>query len=156
MRHQLQKGFCGIFVVIPQHQKGYFIYVPSTRKIVYSHEVVFDKTFSSELAYTLCLYQEALDMRLSVLYISYATSFHEQTGDNKKIPHFEKGVLVESERNTEEDKSISASIDKSSTYYDSDVRSTITNTLEDILEGSKMHPELNARYARLKIRDRIK
>ena len=29
MRHQAQKRFCGIFVGIPQHQKGYLVYVPS-------------------------------------------------------------------------------------------------------------------------------
>ena len=32
MRHQAQKGFRGIFVGIPEHQKGYLVYVPSTRK----------------------------------------------------------------------------------------------------------------------------
>ena len=41
MRHQAQKGFCVIFVVIPQHQKGYLVYVPSTRKIISSYDVVF-------------------------------------------------------------------------------------------------------------------
>ena len=33
MRHQLQKGYCGIFVGITQHQQVYLVYVPSTRKI---------------------------------------------------------------------------------------------------------------------------
>ena len=32
MRHQTQKGFHGIFVGIQQHQKGYLVYVPSTRR----------------------------------------------------------------------------------------------------------------------------
>ena len=32
--HQSQKLFCRIFVEIPQHQKGYLIYVPSTQEIV--------------------------------------------------------------------------------------------------------------------------
>ena len=50
MSHQPQKGFRGIFVEITQHQKRYLIYVPSTRKIVSSHDVVFDETFSNELA----------------------------------------------------------------------------------------------------------
>ena len=36
MRHQAQKEFCGIFVGIPQHQKGYLVYIPSTRKIISS------------------------------------------------------------------------------------------------------------------------
>ena len=31
LRHQAQKGFRGIFVGITQHQKGYRVYVPSTR-----------------------------------------------------------------------------------------------------------------------------
>ena len=52
MRHQAQKGFRGIFVRIPQHQKVYILYVPSTRKIISSYDVVFDESFSRELAYT--------------------------------------------------------------------------------------------------------
>ena len=52
MRHQAKKGFRGIFVGIPQHQKGYLVYVPSTRKIISSYDVVFDERFSSALAYT--------------------------------------------------------------------------------------------------------
>ena len=43
MRHQAQKGFRGIFVGIPEHQKGYLVYVPSTRKIISSYDVVFDE-----------------------------------------------------------------------------------------------------------------
>ena len=40
MRHQAQKGFRGIFVGIPKHQKLYRVYVPSTRK-VYLHTMLF-------------------------------------------------------------------------------------------------------------------
>ena len=43
MRHQAQKRFCGIFVGIPQHQKVYLVYVPSTRKVILLYDVVFDK-----------------------------------------------------------------------------------------------------------------
>ena len=46
MCHQSKKGFWGI-IVIPPHQKGYLAYVPSTIKIVSSHYVVFNKTFST-------------------------------------------------------------------------------------------------------------
>ena len=53
IHHQSQKYFCGIFVAIPKHQKGYLIYVSSTHNIMYSHDVVYDKIFSSALAYTL-------------------------------------------------------------------------------------------------------
>ena len=42
MCHWSQKGYRGIFVGITQHQKGYLIYITSTRTIVSSNEVVFD------------------------------------------------------------------------------------------------------------------
>ena len=44
-RHQAQKGFCGIFVGIPEHQKGYLVYAPSTRKVISSYDVVFGEMF---------------------------------------------------------------------------------------------------------------
>ena len=39
MRHQAQKGFCGIFVGILQHQKGHLVYVPGTSKIISSYDM---------------------------------------------------------------------------------------------------------------------
>ena len=81
MRHKAQKGFRGIFVSIPQHQKGYLVYVPSTRKVILSYDVVFDESFSSALSYTSRPYAEAMAMRPKVMYTPYATSSKEQTGD---------------------------------------------------------------------------
>ena len=52
MRHQAQKGFCSIFLDITEHQKGYLVYVPSTRKVIYSYDVVFDENIYSALSYT--------------------------------------------------------------------------------------------------------
>ena len=43
MHHQSQKCFWGIFVGILQHQKEYLIYIPSTRKAVSPHDVVFEE-----------------------------------------------------------------------------------------------------------------
>ena len=74
MRHQAQKGFRGIFVGIPQHQKVYLVYVPSTRKIISAYDVVCDKSFSSALAYTPRPYSEAMAMCPAVTYTPYATS----------------------------------------------------------------------------------
>ena len=48
--YQAQKGFCGIFIGIPQHKKGYILYVPHRRKIIFLYDVVFDENFSSDLA----------------------------------------------------------------------------------------------------------
>ena len=74
MCHQAQKGFRGIFVDIPQHQKGYLVYVPSTRKVILSYDVVFDKRFSSALPYTSRPYSEAMVMRPAATYTPYVTS----------------------------------------------------------------------------------
>ena len=52
MRHKAQKGFCGIFVVIPQHQTGYHVYLPSSRKIISSYNVVFDEKIT--MRYHIC------------------------------------------------------------------------------------------------------
>ena len=52
IRHQAQNSFCGIFSRLTQHQKGYLVYVPSSRKIISSYYVVFYESLSSGLAYT--------------------------------------------------------------------------------------------------------
>ena len=94
MSHQAQKRFCGIFVGIPQHQKGYLVYVPSTRKVISSYDVVFDEIFSSALSYTSRPYAEAMAMRPTVTYNPYATSSKEQTGDVITFAQFEEGNLI--------------------------------------------------------------
>ena len=62
MHNKSQKSFWGISIVIPQHQKWYLIYIPSTQKIFSSHDVVFGENLSSSLAYTPHPYSEALVM----------------------------------------------------------------------------------------------
>ena len=52
MRHQAQKGFCGIFIGIPQHQKGYLVYIPHRRNIISSYSVVFYESLYILLSYT--------------------------------------------------------------------------------------------------------
>ena len=66
MCHKSLKGFIIIFVGIPQHQKGYLIYISSTRKTVSSNIVIFDKSFSNMLAYTSHTYLEAFAMQPEV------------------------------------------------------------------------------------------
>ena len=165
MRHQAQKGFCGIFVGIPQHQKGYLLYVPSTRKVIFSYNVVFDKNKYSALSYTSRPYAEAMAMRLAVAYILYATSSKEQTGNVITFAQFEEGGLLTETRNDTEsgDESDIESImmseqdmenlDEKEKFDDDHIS---TETLHDIRDGNQTHPKIDKREARLKIRDHIK
>ena len=81
MCHQAQKGFHGIIVDIPQHQKVCLVYVPSIRKVISSYDVVFDESFSSALSYTSRPYLKAMAIRPAVTYTPYATSSKKKTGD---------------------------------------------------------------------------
>ena len=45
MCHQAQRGFRGIFVGIPEHQKVYLVSVSSTRKVISSYDVFFTEFF---------------------------------------------------------------------------------------------------------------
>ena len=49
-----------------------------------------------------------------------------------------------------------SSVDELSIESDFDYGSINMITLEDIKDGSQIHPEINSRYARLKIRDCIR
>ena len=63
---------------------------------------------------------------------------------------------MENEPNVAEYGSILASIDESYTDDDSDDLSISTNDLEDIWDGNYVHPGINERDARLKIRYHIR
>ena len=165
MCHEAQKGFSGIFVGIPEHQKGYPVYVPSTRKVISSYDVVFDESFSSALSYTSRPYSEAMEMRLAVRYTLYATSSKEQTSDVITFTQFEEGEILTETRNNAEsgEESDNESIFMSKqdmeninsgdeSYHDI----ISTEMLEDIRDGSQTLPNVTRREAHFKIRGRIR
>ena len=78
------------------------MYVPSTRKVILSYNVVFGESFSSALEYTSRPYSEAMAMRPSVTYTLYATSSKEQTGDVIMFTQFEEGKILTETRNDAE------------------------------------------------------
>ena len=69
------------------------MYIPSTRKVILSYNVVFDESFFSALSYTSRPYAEAMAMRPEVTHTPYAMSSKEQTGDVITFPQFEEGNL---------------------------------------------------------------
>ena len=165
MRHQAQKGFCGIFVGIPEHQKEYLVYVPSTRKVISSYNVVFDKSVSSALSYTSRPYSEAMVIRPEVTYTQYTTSLKEQTGDIITLAQFDEGNILNETRNDTEsgDESDNESIMMSeqdieniNSSDESDHDLISTEMLEDICDGSQTHPSIDRREAKYKIRDSIR
>ena len=149
MHHQAQKGFRGIFVGIPEH---HLVYFPSTRKIIFSYDVVFDESFSSALAYTSRPYSEAMAMRPEVTYTPYGMSSREQTGDIITITQFEEGRILTQTRNNSEsgEKSDNESImmekqemDVINSGDESDHDIIYMEMLEDISDVSQTHPNVN-------------
>ena len=141
------------------------MYVPSTRKVILTYDVVFDESFSSVLSNTPRPYAEAMAMRPTVTYTPYATSSKEKTGDVITFAQFEEGNLLSETRNDTEsyDASDSESIMMSEIdmeningkeKFDDDLIST--ETLHDTRDGNRTHPKINKREARMAIRDRIK
>ena len=123
------------------------------------------KNNSGVLAYTSRHYSEAMAMRLEVTYTLYAKSPKEQTGDVIPFAHFEEGNILTETRNDAEsgDKYDNESImmikqDMDAMNYgdESDHDLISTEMLEDILDWSQTHPNVNIREARYKIRDRIR
>ena len=78
------------------------MYVPSTRKIISSYNVVFNESFSSALEYTSRPYSEAMAMRLSVIYTPCDTSSREKTIDIIRFTQFEEGNLLSKTRDDTE------------------------------------------------------
>ena len=141
------------------------MYVPSTRKIISSYDVVFDESFSSALSYTSRPYSEAMAMRPEVTYTPYATSSKEQTDDVITFTQFEEGNILTETRNDAEsgDKSDNEPIMMSeqdmeniNSGDESDHDLISTEMLEDICDGSQTQPNVNRRKALYKIRDRIR
>ena len=141
------------------------MHVPSTRKIISSYDVVFEESFSSELAYTSRPYSEAMVMRPEVTYTPYATSSKEQTGNVITFAQFEEGnIITETCTNAEScDKSYNKSIMMSeqdmeniNSGDESEHDLISTEMVEDIHDGSQTHLNVNRREARYKIRNRIR
>ena len=102
MYHQAQKHFRGIFVGILQHQKGCIVYVPGTRKMISSYDVVFYENISRALEYTSQPYAESMAVCPAVTYTLYATSQRGETGDIIIFAQFEEGGILSKTRDNAE------------------------------------------------------
>ena len=165
MHHQAQKQFRSIFVGIPEHQKRYLVYIPNSRKIISSYDVVFDGIFSSASVYKPQPYSEAMVMHMSVTYTPCDTSSREQTGNIITLAQFEEGNILSKTRNNLEsvdDDSIMPKLmskkEMDAIYYGNESNNDLISTemLEDIRDRSQSHTNGNQREVRYKIGDRIR
>ena len=78
------------------------MYVPSTRKIISSYDVVFDEIFSSALAYTSQPYSEAMVMHPAVTYTPCVMSSRGGTGNIITFAQFEEWNILTKTRNDAE------------------------------------------------------
>ena len=78
------------------------MYVPSTRNVISSYDVVFEETFSLALSQTSRPYSEAMAMHPTVTYTPYATSSKEETDDVITFKQFEEGNILNESRNDAE------------------------------------------------------
>ena len=101
MHHQPQKVSRDIFVGIPQNQKGYLVYVPSTRKKKFLTRLCVWQKQSRELAHISHPYSEALMTQPDVSYIPYTTLSCKKTGNIIAFAQFEEGGSLENERDLE-------------------------------------------------------
>ena len=133
----------------------YLVYVPSTRKIISSYAVVFDESFSSQLAYTSQPYSEETAMCLAVTYIPCDTSSREQTGNIISLTQFEEGNILTKTRNNAEssdDDSIvpplmkEEEMDALDSVNESDQDLISTEMLEDIRDGSQSYPNVTTLF----------
>ena len=130
------------------------MYVPSTRKVIFSYDVVFDKCFSSALSYTSQPYAEAMAMRPAVTYIPYATPSKEQTGDVITFAQFEEGDILtetryDAESGDESNNELVMMSEQDMNYINSGDESNhnliSTEMLEDIRDGSRTHLNVDRR-----------
>ena len=70
------------------------MYVPSTRKIIYSYDVVFEKSFSSALEYTSEPFSEEMVMRTPVTYTPCVKYLRGKTGNIITFAQFEEGNIL--------------------------------------------------------------
>ena len=133
------------------------MYVPSTRKIIFSYDVVFYEKKSSALEYTSRPYSEAMAMRPTGTYTSCATPLREQTGNIITFTHFEEGNILTNTHNGAEsgDESNDESITTMDSGDESDHDLIYIEMLEDICDGIQTHPNVNRIEARYKICDCI-
>jgi len=112
--NQTQRGIRGIFIGFPRNQKGFLVFVPSTRQIVVSGDVVFDETFYCAIATTWRPFHDSLALRPISSNAPTGDMTVEETGTIDDVfPSLQEGTLpnfTADEEDSDTDASDNASI----------------------------------------------
>jgi len=79
--HCTEKGIRGIFIGFPPNQKGYLIFLPGSRTIAVSGDVMFDETFYSAIATTWRRFEDGIALQPERSAIPGPDTTVEMTGD---------------------------------------------------------------------------
>jgi hypothetical protein len=79
--HCTEKGIRGIFIGFPPNQKGYLIYLPASRTIAVSGDMMFDETFYSAIATTWHRFEDGIVFKPQCSIIPGPNTTLEATGD---------------------------------------------------------------------------
>ncbi len=79
--HCTEKGIRGIFIGFPPNQKGYLIYLPASRTIAVSGDMMFDETFYSAIATTWHRFEDGIVFKPQCSKIPGPNTTLEATGD---------------------------------------------------------------------------
>jgi hypothetical protein len=93
-----QRGTRGIHLGFSPTKKGLLLYVPSTRQIVISGDVICDESFASTVAETWRPFHDALALRPTVSFIPDSYTVLEHTGD--LLSQFEEGNAIANNNQT--------------------------------------------------------
>ena len=95
-----QRGARGIFIGFDHHTPGYLIFIPSTRQIITSIDVIFDEYFLSALIHKTRAYREALLTRPINDITTDPNDITDHTGDistSSFLPHVPSAQIEEEE-----------------------------------------------------------
>ncbi len=91
LEKQTQRGIRCVFLGFPANQRGYLLYVPASREIVVSGDVLFDETFASAIATTWKPFHDSLTLRPKGSAIPDPNTLIESTGTVASVPTFDEG-----------------------------------------------------------------
>ncbi len=93
---QTERGIRGIFIGFATNQKGFLVYLPSTRRIAISADVLFYESFQTAIVTNWRQYQDSLALQPALSFIPNVNTTLESTGSiEDRLQPVEEGEFEE-------------------------------------------------------------